>query len=73
MKKNWTMRVALLIVALALITSCFVSGTYAKYVTSTTASDSARVAKFGVQLAVEVTARSQTSMKNTTTPIRKVM
>lgn len=48
MKKNWTMRVALLIVALALITSCFVSGTYAKYVTSGSGSDMARVAKFGV-------------------------
>ena len=50
MKKNWTMRVALLIVALALITSCFVSGTYAKYITSTSATDTARVAKFGVLL-----------------------
>ncbi|MBR6922361.1 MAG: hypothetical protein IKH51_09210 [Clostridia bacterium] len=48
MKKNWTMRVALLIVALALITSCFVSGTYAKYITSADADDTARVAKFGV-------------------------
>ena len=50
MKKNWTMRVALLMLALTLITSCFVSGTYAKYVTSGTAYDTARVAKFGVQV-----------------------
>ena len=48
MKKNWTMRVALLMVALTLITSCFVSGTYAKYVTAGGANDTARVAKFGV-------------------------
>ncbi len=48
MKKNWTMRVALLIVALSLITSCFVSGTFAKYVTSGSSTDNARVAKFGV-------------------------
>jgi hypothetical protein len=42
------MRVALLIVALALITSCFVSGTYAKYITSAKGDETARVAKFGV-------------------------
>ena len=48
MKKHWTMRVAVLMVALTLITSCFVSGTYAKYVTSGSATDQARVAKFGV-------------------------
>lgn len=48
MKKNWTMRVALLVVALTLITSCFVGGTFAKYVTGASAEDTARVAKFGV-------------------------
>ncbi len=48
MKKNWTMRVAVLVVALTLITSCFASGTYAKYVREGAASDTARVAKFGV-------------------------
>ena len=53
MKKNWTMRVALLLVALTLITSCFVSGTFAKYVTSADASAQARVAKFGVQLTID--------------------
>lgn len=34
--------------ALVLITSCFVGGTFAKYVTSGSGTDSARVAKFGV-------------------------
>ena len=48
MKKNWTMRVALLVVALTLITSCFVGGTFAKYVTGGSYEDTARVAKFGV-------------------------
>ena len=48
MKKNWTLRVAVLMVALTLITACFVSGTYAKYITSGSADDTARVAKFGV-------------------------
>lgn len=44
------MRVAGLLLALVLVTSCFVCGTFAKYVTSGTGSDSARVAKFGVEI-----------------------
>lgn len=47
-KKNWTMRAAVLMLALVLITSCFVGGTFAKYVTSGNAGDYARVAKWGV-------------------------
>ena len=47
-KKNWTMRAAVLMLALVLITSCFVGGTFAKYVTGKSGTDSARVAKFGV-------------------------
>lgn len=47
-KKNWTLRAAVLMLALVLITSCFVGGTLAKYVTSGSGTDSARVAKFGV-------------------------
>lgn len=49
-KKNWTMRAAVLMLALVLITSCFVGGTFAKYVTSGSGSDTARVAKFGVNV-----------------------
>lgn len=48
MKKNRTMRVAALLLALTLMTSCFVGGTFAKYVTKDDAGDSARVAKWGV-------------------------
>ena len=47
-KKNVTLRAAAVLFALALITSCFVGGTFAKYVTAGTGSDKARVAKFGV-------------------------
>ena len=47
-KKNWTLRAAVLMFDLVLITSCFVGGTFAKYVTSGSGTDSARVAKFGV-------------------------
>ena len=49
-KKNWTLRAAVLMLALVLITSCFVGGTFAKYVTSGSGSDTARVAKFGVNV-----------------------
>ena len=51
-KKNWTMRAAVLMLALVLITSCFVGGTFAKYVTSGDGSETARVAKFGVNITV---------------------
>lgn len=50
MKKNRTMRAAVLMLALTLITSCFVGSTFAKYTTGISGSDTARVAKFGVEL-----------------------
>ena len=47
--KNKTMRIATVLLALTLVTSCFVGGTFAKYVTGAEdVTDSARVAKFGV-------------------------
>ena len=48
--KNKTMRVAALLLALTLMTSCFVGGTFAKYTTAKTGDDYARVAKFGVEI-----------------------
>lgn len=60
-KKHWTLRAAGLLFALVLITSCFVGGTFAKYVTSKSASDSARVAKFGVV----IEAQDNTAFKTT--------
>ena len=48
MKKTKLMRAALLLLVLTLITSCFVGGTFAKYVTEGDSTDSARVAKWGV-------------------------
>lgn len=47
-RKNHTLKLAGILLALVLVTSCFVGGTFAKYVTKGTGSDSARVAKFGV-------------------------
>lgn len=50
MKKTKLMRAALLLLVLTLITSCFVGGTFAKYVTEGDSTDSARVAKWGVRI-----------------------
>ena len=50
MKKNKAMRAASVLLVLTLVTSCFVSGTFAKYVTKAEGSQTARVAKFGVEL-----------------------
>lgn len=47
MKKNRTLKVAAILLVLTLITSCFVGGTFAKYITTNTASDQARVAHWG--------------------------
>lgn len=57
MKKNKMLRIASVMLVLALITTCVISGTFAKYVTTGASSDSARVAKWGV----EVTATSNTA------------
>ena len=48
MKKNVMMRIASVLLVAVLLTTCAISGTFAKYVTDGTATDSARVAKFGV-------------------------
>lgn len=50
-RKNHTLKLAGILLTLVLVTSCFVGGTFAKYVTKGTGSDSARVAKFGVTVA----------------------
>ena len=48
MKKNKSMRLAGGLMIATMLSTSIVSGTYAKYVTSDNAEDSARVAKFGV-------------------------
>ena len=47
MKKNRMMRLAAFLLVCVLLTTSVISGTYAKYVSTTTDSDSARVAKWG--------------------------
>lgn len=50
MKKNRMMRLASGLLVAVLATTSMISGTYAKYVTKTTAADTARVAKWGVEV-----------------------
>lgn len=50
MKKNRAMRAASALLVAVLMTTCTISGTFAKYVTSATATDTARVAKWGVSV-----------------------
>lgn len=59
-KKINFLRAGALTMVLALGTTCFMSGTLAKYVTSGQGSDSARVAKFGVK----ITATGETFAKS---------
>lgn len=53
MKKNTMMRVASVLLVAVLLSTCAISGTFAKYVTSEQGADSARVAKWGVELVVD--------------------
>ena len=48
MKKNTMMRLASVLLVAVLLTTCTISGTFAKYVTDATSEDTARVAKWGV-------------------------
>jgi hypothetical protein len=50
MKKNVMMRVASALLVAVLMTTCAISGTFAKYTTTAVGSDSARVAKWAFEL-----------------------
>lgn len=50
MRKNKMMRLASALLVAVLLTTCAISGTFAKYVTADTSADSARVAKWGVSV-----------------------
>ena len=52
MKKNKMMRLASILLVVTLLSTSIISGTFAKYTTQDSASDSARVAKWGVSLQV---------------------
>jgi len=50
MRKNKMMRLASALLVAVLLTTCAISGTFAKYVTEGTSTDTARVAKWGVTI-----------------------
>ena len=50
MKKNKMMRVASALLVVVLLTTCAISGTFAKYVSEKDQTDTARVAKWGVSI-----------------------
>ncbi len=50
MKKNKMLRMASALLVMVLLTTCMIGGTFAKYVTTGTGSDTARVAKWGVKV-----------------------
>lgn len=55
MKKNKTLRAAGILFLATMLTTCMTAGTFAKYTTSDSAEDSARVAKFGVTVTADGT------------------
>lgn len=74
MKKNVMMRLACFLLVAVLISTSAISGTYAKYVTANTATDSARVAKWGVEIQAynEMFANSYKNTKTTWTDNEKL-
>jgi hypothetical protein len=53
MKKNTMMRIASILLVAVLLSTCTISGTFAKYVTEGSSTDSARVAMFGVEVSAD--------------------
>ena len=67
MKKNRMMRVAVMLLALTLMTSCFVGGTFAKYVSTASGSDTATVADWNIQFKANDGAGQQLQYTNAVT------
>lgn len=53
MKKNKMMRIASVLLVAVLISTCAISGTFAKYITKASGEDQARVAKWGILLTLK--------------------
>lgn len=64
MKKNKMMRLASVLLVAVILTTCAISGTFAKYVTSGSGNDTARVAKFGVTVSGTADTFKETYAKN---------
>lgn len=63
MKKSRSMRLASALLVCTLLSTCMISGTFAKYTTQDSGSDSARVAKWGVNVTVDGSLFGKTYMK----------
>ena len=66
MKKNRMMRLASVLLVMVLLSTSVISGTFAKYVTTASSTDSARVAKWGVVVSVTGDAFAKTYDLDTT-------
>lgn len=64
MKKNKMMRIASVLLVAVILSTCAISGTFAKYVTSGNGTDTARVAKFGVTVTGTADTFKETYAKN---------
>ena len=64
MKKNKTMRLASGLLVATLLTASVICGTFAKYATQATSTDSARVAKFGVTITANGTTFAKSYAKD---------
>ncbi len=53
MKKNKMMRIAAVLLIVTLLSTCAISGTFAKYITTGEGEGSARVAKWGIEITME--------------------
>src|SRR5665647_1803049 len=64
--KKLVLKLSVLVMILTLVTLPLVSGTYAKYTTTDSATDTARVAKWGVTVAVTGNAFAESYITNIT-------
>lgn len=64
MKKNKVMRIASVLLIVTLLSTCAISGTFAKYVTTGEADGEARVAKWGIEISVDGDIASAEYLKN---------
>ncbi len=67
MRKNRMMRLASVLLVCVLLSTSVISGTFAKYVTTASASDVARVAKWGVEIVTSGSLFAKTYAKDDTT------
>lgn len=64
MRKNKMMRAASVLLVAVMLTTCAISGTFAKYTTTASGSDEARVAKWGVKITASGTTFAESYAKN---------